>query len=125
MLKASGYYSESSSQIRAAKIMYEACTEQADGVKLREACQLEDSFATRFNLTVLHVWVCLVRLRDEGEWGATVSQILYDTWLEDMEQKLVLQDFGWLEISNFTKDFQRYAAEGRTSATSSCLPSPY
>ena len=106
-LRLSGYYSEQSSQIRAAKIMYEACAEHADGPELRAACQLEDSFATRFNLTVLHAWICLVRLRDEGEWGETVSQILYDQWLEDMEQKLVLQDYGWLEISNFTKDFQR------------------
>ena len=72
---------------------YEACAERAESSDLREACGLEDSFATRFNLLTLHIWMSLVKLRQEGEWGEKVSQILYDTWLEDMEAKLVEQDF--------------------------------
>lgn len=107
MLRASGYYSSSSSQIRCGKIMMEACSNCADSAAVREACDLEDSFKARFDIMVLHIWLCMVRLRAEGEWGETVQQILYDQWLEDMEQKLVLQEFGWLEISNFTKEFQR------------------
>ena len=47
-----------------------------------------DSFATRFNVLVLHVWMCLVRLRAEGKTGQSVSQVLFDNMIEDMEDKL-------------------------------------
>jgi hypothetical protein len=37
--------------------------------------------------------------RCRAQWGEKVSQILYDTWLEDMEAKLVEQDFKYAQRS--------------------------
>ena len=85
---------------------YEACSAQAESEPLREACRLPDDFTTRFNLLVLHLWICMVRMRQEGDAGKNVSQMIYDMWVEDMEDKLAEQDFKWLEIAKFTKEFQ-------------------
>ena len=67
---------------------------------------MPDDFTTRFNLLVLHLWICLVRMRQEGDAGKNVTQMIYDMWVEDMEDKLAEQDFKWLEIAKFTKEFQ-------------------
>ena len=45
-------------------------------------------------------------MRQEGSAGTNVSQMIYDMWVEDMEDKLAQQDFKWLEIAKFTKEFQ-------------------
>lgn len=131
LLRLSGYYSEGSVQMRVARILYEACSAQAESDALRTACALPDDFTTRFNLLVLHMWMCLVRMRQEGEGGAKVSQMMYDMWVEDMEDKLAQQDFKWLEISKFVKEFQHtfygasfaydQALQGDDSALASAL----
>ena len=106
ILWGAGYYTDSSVQMRAAKMIYESCAERAEAPALLETCKLSDDFSSRFNLLVLHIWMLLVRMRSVPS-GEKVSQLVYDMWLEDMEDKLGEQNFNFLEISKFSKDFQR------------------
>lgn len=107
VLWAAGYYSEASVQMRASKMVYESCAERAESPAMLQACDLPDNFDSRFNLLVLHMWMFLVRMRSVPAGGQKMSQIVYDMWLEDMEDKLGEQDFNFLDVSKFSKEFQR------------------
>lgn len=57
---------------------------------LRAAVHLPVTFRSTYSLLVLHVWLCLVRLRKDGpERGAPVGQMLYDLFQHDVEKRVV------------------------------------
>lgn len=49
---------------------------------------LEETFKTNFSLLVLHMWLCLRRLKDEGKEGVELGQYLYEIYNHDLELKV-------------------------------------
>ena len=85
-----GYFSSESRHVRGGERLYaevtratDACDALYDG-----ADALERTFATRHAVVCLHVWMCLGRLRKEGEDGKDFSQIFYDAFQDDVERRV-------------------------------------
>lgn len=49
---------------------------------------LEQTFKTTFSLLVLHMWLCLRRLKEEGKEGVELGQYLYDIYNHDLELRV-------------------------------------
>lgn len=114
-----GFYSRESEQIRAARTLYRQLEGRADDDQFMAggaqggsmdptsiappslphlqplslspcaALQLPPSFRVRHSLLVLHLWLCLSRLRSEGQQGAVLGQMLYDLFSHDREKRVV------------------------------------
>lgn len=50
--------------------------------------QLPETFAATHSLLCLHIWLLLVRLKEEGEDGADLAQILYEGFQDDVELRV-------------------------------------
>lgn len=50
--------------------------------------QLEKTFRTTFSLLVLHMWLCLRRLKEEGKEGVEFGQYLYEIYNHDLELRV-------------------------------------
>lgn len=107
-----GYYSTSSTAIRASHDLYNVCAKQVEENKkfylegsptaywhlwkltllidLSSAeCNLPDNFQTWFSITQLHVWMLMVRLRAETH-GKIYIQELVNRFFEDAEERIRL-----------------------------------
>ncbi|KAF4372056.1 hypothetical protein F8388_000272, partial [Cannabis sativa] len=49
---------------------------------------LEKTFKTTFSLLVLHMWLCLRRLKEEGKEGVEFGQYLYEIYNHDVELRV-------------------------------------
>jgi len=49
---------------------------------------LEKTFKTTFSLLVLHMWLCLRRLKQEGKDGVEFGQYLYEIYNHDVELRV-------------------------------------
>ena len=49
---------------------------------------LEKTFKTTFSLLVLHMWLCLRRLKQEGKEGVELGQFLYEIYNHDVEMRV-------------------------------------
>uniref|UniRef100_A0A8C8UMM7 Ubiquinol-cytochrome c reductase complex assembly factor 1 n=1 Tax=Peromyscus maniculatus bairdii TaxID=230844 RepID=A0A8C8UMM7_PERMB len=54
---------------------------------LRYRCQMPDTFNSWFLITLLHVWMCLVRMKQEGRTGKYMCRIIVHFMWEDVEQR--------------------------------------
>ncbi|KAG0736343.1 hypothetical protein G6F57_007556 [Rhizopus arrhizus] len=84
-----GYYSKSSTAIRASRTLYAECAQQMDLNKdfyIKE-CNLPDNFQSWFSVTQLHVWMLMVHLRAEGN-GKLYIQELVNRFFEDAEDRI-------------------------------------
>eukprot|EP00850_Spirogloea_muscicola_P005116 SM000023S07572 [mRNA] locus=s23:215493:216932:+ [translate_table: standard] len=63
-------------------------TALAECDELYQALGLPKNFRTVHAVLVLHIWLCLVRLRAEGPRGAEVGQTLYDLFNHDCEKRI-------------------------------------
>ncbi|XP_075922780.1 ubiquinol-cytochrome c reductase complex assembly factor 1 isoform X3 [Petromyzon marinus] len=67
--------------------MYTCCVERIDFEEFFERCSLPDTLNSWFLVTQLHVWMCLVRLKQEGREGKYMCKfVVYSMW-EDVEQR--------------------------------------
>ena len=87
-LSLGGFYSAESVNQRAADRLYAAITAQCDGEAFTSAFGIERSFRGEHSALVLHVWLVLRRLREEGESGKALAQTLYDTFQDDVEHRV-------------------------------------
>ena len=87
-LSLGGFYSAESVNQRAADRLYAAITAQCDGEAFTRAFEIERSFRGEHSALVLHVWLVLRRLREEGESGKALAQVLYDTFQDDVEHRV-------------------------------------
>lgn len=76
---------------RAADKLYSTILAQSEDAAWTEILQLERSFRGEHALTVLHVWMVLYRLRNEDEKGRQLSQVLYDSFQDDLEQRIIAE----------------------------------
>ncbi|XP_063815642.1 ubiquinol-cytochrome-c reductase complex assembly factor 1 isoform X1 [Pseudophryne corroboree] len=71
----------------AALRMYTCCVERIDYDEFFEKCSLPDTLNSWFLVTQLHVWMCMVRMKQEGRAGKYMCRfIVYSMW-EDAEQR--------------------------------------
>ncbi|KAM7401529.1 hypothetical protein PAMP_016837 [Pampus punctatissimus] len=71
----------------AALRMYTCCAERIDYDEFFEKCSLPDTLNSWFLVTQLHVWMCLVRMRQEGRAGKYMCHYIVHSMWEDVEQR--------------------------------------
>ncbi|XP_078227176.1 ubiquinol-cytochrome c reductase complex assembly factor 1 isoform X5 [Callithrix jacchus] len=71
----------------AALRMYTSCVEKTDFEEFFLRCQMPDTFNSWFLITLLHVWMCLVRMKQEGRSGKYMCRIIVHFMWEDVQQR--------------------------------------
>ncbi|XP_043946024.1 ubiquinol-cytochrome-c reductase complex assembly factor 1 isoform X3 [Protopterus annectens] len=71
----------------AALRMYTCCVERINYDEFFEKCQLPDTLNSWFLVTQLHVWMCLVRMKQEGRAGKYMCRYVVHSMWEDVEQR--------------------------------------
>uniref|UniRef100_A0A453BGT5 Ubiquinol-cytochrome c chaperone domain-containing protein n=2 Tax=Aegilops tauschii TaxID=37682 RepID=A0A453BGT5_AEGTS len=82
------FYSKQSKSIRGANAVYHRITSHVDKPDIYEVFQLEKTFKTTFSLLVLHMWLVLRRLKEEGKDGVKFGQYIYETYNHDVELRV-------------------------------------
>ncbi|KAF6285065.1 ubiquinol-cytochrome c reductase complex assembly factor 1 [Rhinolophus ferrumequinum] len=54
---------------------------------LKYRCEMPDTFNSWFLITLLHVWMCLVRMKQEGRSGKYMCRVIVHFMWEDVEQR--------------------------------------
>ncbi|KAL2342072.1 hypothetical protein Fmac_010012 [Flemingia macrophylla] len=88
MLKLMMFYSKQSKSIRGANVVYRRIISQVDNPPIYQVFNLEKTFKTTFSLLVLHMWLCLRRLKQEGKEGVEFGQYLYEIYNHDVELRV-------------------------------------
>ncbi|KAJ0961881.1 hypothetical protein J5N97_029709 [Dioscorea zingiberensis] len=88
MLKLLLFYSKQSKSIRGANVVYRRITSQVDKPAIYDVFHLEKTFKTTYALLVLHMWLFLRRLREEGKEGSEFGQYLYEIYNHDLELRV-------------------------------------
>uniref|UniRef100_A0A8C4R4C0 Ubiquinol-cytochrome c reductase complex assembly factor 1 n=1 Tax=Eptatretus burgeri TaxID=7764 RepID=A0A8C4R4C0_EPTBU len=87
----------------AALRMYTCCVEDVVFEQFVKQCQLPDTLSTWFLVTQLHVWMCLVRMKQEGREGNYMCKyIVYAMW-EDLQQRSAMMKIDQLKIKQSMK----------------------
>ncbi|TSZ54733.1 Ubiquinol-cytochrome-c reductase complex assembly factor 1 [Bagarius yarrelli] len=71
----------------AALRMYTCCVERINYDDFFERCSLPDTLNSWFLVAQLHVWMCLVRMRQEGREGKYMCRYIVHSMWEDVEQR--------------------------------------
>ncbi|XP_060925558.1 ubiquinol-cytochrome-c reductase complex assembly factor 1 [Limanda limanda] len=71
----------------AALRMYTCCVERINYDDFFEKCALPDTLNSWFLVAQLHVWMCLVRMRQEGRAGKYMCRYIVHSMWEDVEQR--------------------------------------
>uniref|UniRef100_A0A8C8SFQ5 Ubiquinol-cytochrome c reductase complex assembly factor 1 n=1 Tax=Pelusios castaneus TaxID=367368 RepID=A0A8C8SFQ5_9SAUR len=71
----------------AALRMYTCCVERTDYEEFFHRCQLPDTLNSWFLVAQLHVWMCLVRMKQEGRAGKYMCRYIVHSMWEDVEQR--------------------------------------
>ncbi|MFS7936891.1 putative ubiquinol-cytochrome c chaperone/UPF0174 [Helianthus anomalus] len=50
--------------------------------------RLEKTFRTNFSMLVVHMWLCLRRLKAEGKEGVELGQYVYEIYNHDLETRV-------------------------------------
>ncbi|KAK3125036.1 hypothetical protein QOZ80_7BG0599200 [Eleusine coracana subsp. coracana] len=82
------FYSKQSKSIRGANVVYDRITSQVDSPAIYDVFQLEKTFKTTFSLLVLHMWLVLRRLKEEGKDGVKFGQYIYEMYNHDVELRV-------------------------------------
>ncbi|XP_062092225.1 uncharacterized protein LOC133798057 [Humulus lupulus] len=106
MLKLMLFYSKQSRSIRGANAVYSRITSQVDEPAIYEVFNLEKTFKTTFSLLVLHMWLCLRRLKQEGKEGVEFGQNLYEIYNHDVELRVSQAGVNLL-LTKWMKDLER------------------
>ncbi|GAB2265455.1 hypothetical protein Dimus_000510 [Dionaea muscipula] len=88
ILKLLLFYTHQSKSIRAASVIYKRITSQVDKPAICNVFSLERTFKTTFSLLVLHMWLCLRRLKEEGKEGVELGQYVYEIYNHDLELRV-------------------------------------
>mmetsp|Transcript_9182 Transcript_9182/g.23476 ORF Transcript_9182/g.23476 Transcript_9182/m.23476 type:complete len:272 (+) Transcript_9182:26-841(+) len=126
ILRAAGTFSDAQRQAAAGGDMYFLCGKQA---ALPEFCDpklggLDDRYYVRYQLTVLHCWICHVRLRQEPKaaYELLFKEMMEKVWAQtelDLSGKF---DMGFLQISKYLKEMQ-FGWHGTARALDAALES--
>ncbi|CAN1188264.1 Ubiquinol-cytochrome-c reductase complex assembly factor 1 [Linum perenne] len=82
------FYSKQSKSIRGANVAYRRIIHQVDKPAIYEVFNLEKTFKMSFSLLVLHMWLILRRLKQEGKEGSEFGQYIYEIYNHDVELRV-------------------------------------
>ncbi|KAG6420650.1 hypothetical protein SASPL_117185 [Salvia splendens] len=102
ILKLMLFYSKQSQFIRRANAIYTRVQYQVD----RPAIYDGQTFKTTFSLLVLHMWLCLRRLKEEGKDGVELGQYLSEIYNHDLELRVSKAGVNLL-LSKWMKELER------------------
>ncbi|XP_050386757.1 uncharacterized protein LOC126803051 [Argentina anserina] len=105
-LKLMLFYSKQSKSIRGANVVYKRVVSQVDKPAIYEVFNLEKTFKTNYALLVLHMWLCLRRLKQEGKEGVEFGQYVYEIYNHDVELRVSKAGVNLL-LSKWMKDLER------------------
>lgn len=88
MMKLMLAYSKESRSIERANVIYRRVVSHVDPPAIYDVFNLEKTFRTNFSLLVLHMWLILHRLKEEGDEGADLGQNLYEIYNHDVELRV-------------------------------------
>ncbi|XP_065422672.1 ubiquinol-cytochrome-c reductase complex assembly factor 1 isoform X1 [Chrysemys picta bellii] len=71
----------------AALRMYTCCVERTDYEEFFHRCHMPDTLNSWFLIAQLHVWMCLVRMKQEGRAGKYMCRYIVHSMWEDVEQR--------------------------------------
>ncbi|XP_040431722.1 ubiquinol-cytochrome-c reductase complex assembly factor 1 isoform X3 [Cygnus olor] len=71
----------------AALRMYTCCVEKTDYEEFFNRCQMPDTLNSWFLVAQLHVWMCLVRMKQEGRAGKYMCRYIVHCMWEDVQQR--------------------------------------
>uniref|UniRef100_A0A8C8GTH9 Ubiquinol-cytochrome c chaperone domain-containing protein n=1 Tax=Oncorhynchus tshawytscha TaxID=74940 RepID=A0A8C8GTH9_ONCTS len=102
----------------AALRMYTCCVERINYDEFFEKCSLPDTLNSWFLVAQLHVWICLVRIRQEGREGKYMCRYIVHSMWEDVEQRSkimggILSDDGVLAAALWRNMFNRQCEDPR------------
>ncbi|EPS68742.1 hypothetical protein M569_06023, partial [Genlisea aurea] len=100
------YYSKQSQFIRWANVVYRRVQFQVDKPAIYDVFSLEKTFKTTFSLLVLHMWLCLRRLKEEGKDGVELGQYLYEIYNHDVELRVSKAGVNLL-LTKWMKELER------------------
>ncbi|XP_038976095.1 uncharacterized protein LOC103716326 [Phoenix dactylifera] len=106
MLKLLLFYSKQSKSIRGANVVYQRIKYQVDRPAIYDVFHLERTFKTTFSLLVLHMWLFLRRLREEGKEGVQFGQYLYEIYNHDLELRVSKAGVNLL-LTKWMKDLEK------------------
>lgn len=106
VLKLMLFYSKQSQFIRSANAIYLRVRHQVDRPAIYDVFSLEETFKTTFSLLVLHMWLCLRRLKEEGKEGIELGQYLYEIYNHDLELRVSKAGVNLL-LSKWMKELER------------------
>ncbi|XP_042058321.1 ubiquinol-cytochrome-c reductase complex assembly factor 1-like isoform X1 [Salvia splendens] len=106
ILKLMLFYSKQSQFIRRANAIYTRVQYQVDRPAIYDVFCLEQTFKTTFSLLVLHMWLCLRRLKKEGKDGVELGQYLSEIYNHDLELRVSKAGVNLL-LSKWMKELER------------------
>ncbi|XP_062164286.1 uncharacterized protein LOC133870982 [Alnus glutinosa] len=121
ILKLMLFYSKQSKSIRGANVVYRRIISQVDKPLIYEVFNLEKTFKTTFSLLVLHMWLCLRRLKEEGKEGVEFGQYLYEIYNHDVELRVSKAGVNLLLI-RWMKDLEKIFYGNVVAYDSAMLP---
>ncbi|XP_057972584.1 uncharacterized protein LOC131160725 [Malania oleifera] len=121
ILKLLLYYSKESKYIRGANAVYMRIVSQIDKPSIYNVFSLEKTFKTTFSLLVLHMWLCLRRLKEEGKEGVDFGQYLYEMYNHDVEVRVSKAGVNLL-LARWMKDLEKIFYGNIVAYDSAMLP---
>lgn len=106
LLKLMLFYSTQSKSIRGANVVYKRIITQVDKPAIYNAFSLEKTFKTTFSLLVLHMWLCLRRLKEDGKEGVEFGQYVYEIYNHDLELRVSKAGVNLL-LTKWMKDLEK------------------
>ncbi|CAM8960990.1 unnamed protein product [Rhodiola kirilowii] len=100
------FYSKQSKSIRGANVVYIRLASQVDKSAIYDVFNLEKTFKTTFSLLVLHMWLVLRRLKEEGKEGVEFGQYLYEIYNHDVEMRVSRAGVN-LMLTRWMKDLEK------------------
>lgn len=100
------YYSKESRYIRKADVFYKRIIYQVDRPEIYDTFSLEKCFRTTYALLVLHMWLCLSRLKAEGKEGIEFGQYVYEVYNHDVEIRVAAAGVNLL-LTTWMKDLEK------------------
>ncbi|KAA8539766.1 hypothetical protein F0562_026458 [Nyssa sinensis] len=115
------FYSKQSKSIRGANVVYRRIVSQVDKPAIYNVFSLEKTFKTTFSLLVLHTWLYLRRLKEEGKEGVEFGQYLYEIYNHDVEMRVSKAGVNLL-LTRWMKDLEKIFYGNIVAYDSAMLP---
>uniref|UniRef100_A0A1J3II50 Ubiquinol-cytochrome-c reductase complex assembly factor 1 n=1 Tax=Noccaea caerulescens TaxID=107243 RepID=A0A1J3II50_NOCCA len=106
ILKLLLFYSKQSISIRGANVIYKRIIAQVDKPAIYDVFNLEKTFKITFSLLVLHMWLVLRRLKEDGQDGVDLGQHVYEIYNHDVELRVSKAGVNLL-LSKWMKELER------------------